>query len=137
MLPSRGSNFYLCTKFYVAIQLVFITLNTDLNYYTCNIHYTYLYIRTVKYEHQFYLLQLAGGILTDNYKFSEPAEKQRAGRFRGGNIAFWEEKYVHACMHACNVMRLIAKLCSYIASNLAITCINYAVMYKVTVCTIE
>ena len=34
-------------------------------------------------------------MLTDNYDFSDPAEKQRVGRFWGGNSEFWEGKYVN------------------------------------------
>ena len=39
------------------------------------------------------LMQLAGGILTNNYKFTDSNEKQRVGRFWGGNTP-WEAAYV-------------------------------------------
>ena len=41
------------------------------------------------------LLQLGGGILTNNYKFSESDEKQRTGRFWGGTHS-WEALYVQS-----------------------------------------
>ncbi|XP_065907692.1 aflatoxin B1 aldehyde reductase member 2-like [Dysidea avara] len=36
---------------------------------------------------------LAGGVLTDNYKFNTSAEEQRVGRFWHGGNSFWEKQY--------------------------------------------
>jgi len=38
----------------------------------------------------FIIIQLAGGILTDNYNFNTSAEQQRIGRFWGGGQS-WEK----------------------------------------------
>ena len=57
------------------------------------------------------IVQLAGGVLTDNYKFTDSNEKQRVGRFWGGQTP-WETMYVtmHKAYNGISMLALLDKL---------------------------